>query len=137
MQQLTVDHSEPEFEVRRLYLQVYERFKARMESGKWPIGYKVPNEFALSVEFGVSNGTVRKALDKLEAEGFVIRKQGQGTYVIDPELRMRACVGKSLLILRAAVDDTKERIPPKLHSKLQKRIADALYSAGYHEAEAS
>ena len=137
MQQLTADQSEPEFEVRKLYLQVYERFKARMESGKWPTGYRLPNEYALGDELGVSCGTVRKALDKLEADGFVTRKQGQGTYVIDPELRMRACVGKSQLILREVIDDTKERIPPKLHSKLQKRIADALYSAGYHEAEAS
>jgi GntR family transcriptional regulator len=38
----------------------------------------------LAREFGVSPGTTRKALKLLEAERLVARRQGHGTFVIDP-----------------------------------------------------
>ena len=41
----------------------------------------MPNEFQLADEFGVSQGTVRKALDALAAEHLVERHQGRGTFV--------------------------------------------------------
>jgi len=43
----------------------------------------IPNEVDLAREFGISSGTMRKALDILEAEQAVTRQQGRGTYVTD------------------------------------------------------
>lgn len=45
---------------------------------------KLPTERALANRFGVSRRFVRQALDALEAEGLVWRKQGKGTFAGQP-----------------------------------------------------
>lgn len=75
-----------------LYLQVYSALVQRITSGNWKLGTTLPNEQELAREFGVSPGTMRKALDKLEAAQLVERRQGRGTFVLnhaDGELAMR------------------------------------------------
>lgn len=53
----------------------------RIESGEWPVGMRLGNEFALADEFGVSQGTMRRALMRVEAMGLLDRKPGRGTLV--------------------------------------------------------
>jgi GntR family transcriptional regulator len=64
-----------------LYRQVKQILVQRIASGVWRPGELVPAEPKLGQELGVSPGTVRKALDELEAENLVIRQQGRGTFV--------------------------------------------------------
>ncbi len=66
---------------RPLYRQVKDAFVKRMADGIWPAGFLLPSETMLAQEVGVSQGTVRKALDELEAENLVVRVQGKGTFV--------------------------------------------------------
>ncbi len=66
-----------------LYAQVYEALVQRVVSGAWKPGDCLPNEIELAREFGVSPGTMRKALDKLETDRLVVRRQGRGTFVLD------------------------------------------------------
>src|SRR5262249_18510206 len=40
-----------------------------------------PSEAELATRFGVSQGTVRKAIDELAMENLLIRRQGKGTFV--------------------------------------------------------
>lgn len=68
---------------RPLYVQVRELMVGRMVQGVWKPGAVLPSEIQLAEEFGVSQGTVRKALDALAAENLVIRRQGRGTYVAE------------------------------------------------------
>jgi len=70
------------FQTRPLYLQLHDALAERIASGQWKPGL-IPNEGELAREFGVSAGTVRKALDLLEAEHIVTRRQGRGTFVND------------------------------------------------------
>ncbi len=51
-----------------------------------PAGAGMPTERELSERFGVSRGTVRQALDRLEAEQRVHRHQGRGTFVAKPKM---------------------------------------------------
>jgi len=44
-------------------------------------GDRLPPESVLAQEFGVSRATVRSALARLDVEGLILRKQGDGTYV--------------------------------------------------------
>lgn len=53
----------------------------RIETGAWPVGLRLPNEFVLADDFGVSQGTMRRALMTLEAMGLLHRKPGRGTEV--------------------------------------------------------
>lgn len=66
---------------RPLYVQVREALIARIADGQWKAGRALPSEFALASELGVSQGTVRKALDDMAAEHLVERHQGRGTFV--------------------------------------------------------
>jgi GntR family transcriptional regulator len=57
----------------------------RIQSGEWAVGLRLPNEFELADEFGVSQGTMRRALITLEGMGLLHRKPGRGTEVCAPE----------------------------------------------------
>jgi DNA-binding GntR family transcriptional regulator len=64
-----------------LWRQVADILMAQIESGELPAGRVVPSETTLMQRYGLSRGTVRKALDYLEAEGLVNRVRGRGTFV--------------------------------------------------------
>ena len=66
-----------------LYRQVYDRLVTRISNGDWKPAESLPSEYALAEELGVSQGTVRKALNELEAEKLVERRQGKGTFVTE------------------------------------------------------
>jgi len=71
------------FSTRPLYLQVKDMLIQRIAAGAWKPGAAIPNEIELSRELGISVGTVRKALDEMENERLISRRQGRGTFVID------------------------------------------------------
>ncbi len=66
---------------RPLYRQVRDALVVRLAGGEWQPGDVLPTEPELAASLGVSQGTVRKALDALESENLVVRRQGRGTYV--------------------------------------------------------
>jgi GntR family transcriptional regulator len=66
---------------RPLYRQVRELLVRRIADGLWAPGQPIPSEPEIASELGVSQGTVRKALDEMAAENLVVRRQGRGTYV--------------------------------------------------------
>ena len=51
---------------------------------------RIPSETVLAEELGVSRTTVRDALSRLEIEGVIYRKQGAGTFVNRPGLRIKS-----------------------------------------------
>ncbi len=67
--------------IQPLYQQVYDCLAARISEGYWKPTEQLPSESALAFELGVSQGTVRKALTKLETEQLLERHQGKGTSV--------------------------------------------------------
>lgn len=79
---LTVDRSAPV----PLHIQIAEVLRARMSSGTWPVHYRLKPEPALADEFGVSRGTLRKALSSLIAEGRLVQVRGKGTFVTAAEV---------------------------------------------------
>ncbi|WP_161861539.1 GntR family transcriptional regulator [Algicella marina] len=68
-------------EARPLYAQVRATLTHRIAEGAWTAGEALPSEFALAAELGVSQGTVRKALNEMAADHEVERRQGLGTFV--------------------------------------------------------
>lgn len=67
----------------QLHIQLRDAMVERIQAFVWKPDRLLPNEVALANEFGVSIGTVRKAMDDLSARGLVIRCQGRGTFVAD------------------------------------------------------
>lgn len=64
-----------------LYRIVRDKLVRRLVDGYWSPGAPLPSEMQLAAELGVSQGTVRKALNEMERENLVVRRQGRGTFV--------------------------------------------------------
>ena len=64
-----------------LYKDVKQAILAALAEGEWKPGEAIPSERKLIERFGVSIGTLRKAIDELVAENIMIRHQGRGTFV--------------------------------------------------------
>ena len=52
-------------------------------------GSRLPAEPVLCEEYGVSRITLRHAVDGLIADGNLVREHGRGTFVVEPQFRMR------------------------------------------------
>lgn len=52
-----------------------------LATGRHRSGERLPPEQELSVQLGISRGTLRTALRRLEESGEIVRRQGSGTYV--------------------------------------------------------
>ena len=66
---------------RPLYLQIKGLLVENLEAGQWRPGEAIPSELELAARFGVSQGTVRKAIEALASDNLVVRRQGKGTFV--------------------------------------------------------
>lgn len=70
-----------------LYLQLADELREGIAEKRWRSGDLLPSETQLCREYGVSRGTVVKAVELLLNEGLVQRRQGVGTFVTRPTLR--------------------------------------------------
>ncbi|WP_435300545.1 FadR/GntR family transcriptional regulator [Timonella sp. A28] len=58
-----------------------DQLRARIRSGEWEVGSRIPTEPALTELLGVGRNTVREAVQSLVHAGLLTRRQGSGTYV--------------------------------------------------------
>jgi GntR family transcriptional regulator len=64
-----------------LYVQIRNDIVARIESGEFEPGARLPSEFDLSRRYRVGRPTVRQAVDLLRREGVAVTIRGSGTFV--------------------------------------------------------
>lgn len=64
-----------------IYQQLEDILQARIASGEWAESGRIPSENELNREYGLSRMTVRGVLNKLAADGVVVRVPGKGTFV--------------------------------------------------------
>ena len=77
-----------------LYQQVKDDIRAAIESGKYKTNEKIPPEPELSAEYSVSRITVRRAVEELCAEGYLVKMQGRGTFVSKPRIHRKFASGR-------------------------------------------
>ncbi len=65
----------------KLYVQIHQIIKGKIEKGAWPVGTLIPSEDELCKIFDVSKATVRLAVYELVRSGYLKRQQGKGTFV--------------------------------------------------------
>ncbi len=70
-----------------LYHQLYQTLLAKIEKGEWKPGELIPTEKELGEQYKISRTTIRQALQQLVLEGYLSRRQGQGTRVTQPKVR--------------------------------------------------
>ncbi|MFJ6905620.1 GntR family transcriptional regulator [Streptomyces griseoluteus] len=67
------------------YVKLADQIAAEIASGKLPIGAALPGERAMTQVYGVSIGTVRRAVRELRERGLVATLPAKGTFVVDPQ----------------------------------------------------
>jgi GntR family transcriptional regulator len=69
-----------------VYYQLFEALSAQLGNEPFLPGSKLPTERAIAERLGISRQTVRHAFGRLERDGLVFRRQGDGTYVSQPRV---------------------------------------------------
>jgi GntR family transcriptional regulator len=118
---MSADEETSELGYKPLYAQVKDRLVRRLIDGTWQPGQMIASEMELARQIGVSQGTIRKALDSMTTDNLLVRRQGRGTYVAEPE--------ESRILFRyfRLVADTGERKFPSsqvLNLKREQATAD-------------
>lgn len=85
-----------ESKVTPLYQQVKEDIKNAIEQGRYKAKEKIPSEPELSAEYSVSRITLRRAVEELCNEGYLIKRQGQGTFVSTPRIHRKMAGGNRM-----------------------------------------
>ena len=68
-----------------IYLQVIERIKQDIVSGKLKPGEKMPSSREYSNELGINFNTVARVYKELEMEEIVFTKRGLGTFITESD----------------------------------------------------
>lgn len=69
-----------------LKYQIYDQLKRSIIKGDFKSGELLPSEAELCAKYNVSRTTIISALQMLQNESFIYRKQGKGTYVSEPKI---------------------------------------------------
>jgi len=72
--------------MKHLYQRIRDDIEARIMSGEWPPGHRVPFEHELMAEYGCSRMTVNKVLSTLAANGLITRRRRAGSVVAVPSM---------------------------------------------------
>ena len=72
-----------------LYQQIEEDIKSRIENGVYSTREKIPSETELRKKYSVSRITIRRAIDDLCSDGYLVKMQGRGTFVNLPHINRK------------------------------------------------
>jgi GntR family transcriptional regulator/MocR family aminotransferase len=78
-----------------MYRQIFDQVVARIRSGAFPAGFRLPPTRSLAGALGTNRNTVVRAYDDLLAAGFVESTVGRGTFVARPQPRAAKGAGAS------------------------------------------
>jgi GntR family transcriptional regulator len=106
---------------RPLYLQIKDLLVKSLAALEWGPGDTIPSELQLAARFGVSQGTVRKAIDALASDNLVVRRQGKGTFVAT-HTEEKSSMFRFLRIRR---NDGREEYPASRLVDVRRREASA------------
>ena len=117
-----------------LYQQIKRLILQGLQSNEWRPGELIPSEMELAARFGVSQGTVRKAIDELAAENLVVRRQGKGTFVASHLearsqfrfLRLKPDVGEAHYPDNTIIEARRVRAPADVARQLEIKTGDSI-----------
>ena len=69
-----------------LYQQIYDELKEAIERGEYTPKERIPSEPELAEKYEVSRITVRRAVEELCTDGYLVKQLGRGTFVSAPHI---------------------------------------------------
>lgn len=117
-----------------LYRQVKSLITEDLRAGIWKPGEMIPSESELATRHGVSQGTVRRAIEELASENLLSRQQGRGTFVathLSPRnqfrfLRLRRDDGAPMVPASEVLECKRIRAPIEVARQLQIRVGETV-----------
>lgn len=103
------------------YVWIKTKIKNRIISGQLPVGDKILSEAELTKKFNVSRHTVRLAISELVNEGYVVKKQGSGSFVSDDYLKGQNNSTKTIGVITTYISDY---IFPSIIRGLENKLND-------------
>lgn len=115
-----------------IYEQIRDAIREEILKEKLKAGEKLPSVRSLARELSISILTVKKAYDELEKEGFIVSKQGLGTFVgeDDPKLRIEE---KQKNLEEALLDVIKISKDLEMEKKDLIEILEYLYEGDFND----
>ena len=110
-----------------IYLQVVERIKERLASGKLKPGDQLPTVRSLALELRVNFNTIARAYRIMDESGIISTQQGRGTYILDvPPAEVSGSIREKALqaLTRRYIADAErlgvasQELPDILHTQL-------------------
>jgi GntR family transcriptional regulator len=114
-----------------LYIQLKESIRSSILNGTLKYGDKIPTELELSENYNISRITVRNAILELVEEGYLVKKQGKGTFVSKRKIERKivhflsfsdACKANGLTASSKVIK--KEIIQPTPKERVALQLAD-------------
>ena len=100
------DHQQSDF----IYVRVANDLREKVLAGGFKQGEPLPRQHDLAAQYNVAFATLKKALDILETEGYVVRRIGRGTYASLPPHQVRkALVVDDEEVIRQAISTILDR----------------------------
>jgi GntR family transcriptional regulator len=118
------------------YYRLYELLSAALQDGTIAQESALPSEPELCARHGISRTTVRRALDRLEREGRIVRRRGSGTYARPQRAAPRFCfelhaLPETLAALESRTTTTTLRFNPAPVPAAMRAIAAEIGSTAY------
>lgn len=118
------------------YYRLYELLSAALQDGTIAPETALPSEPELCVRHGISRTTVRRALDRLEHEGRIVRRRGSGTYARPQRAKPRVCfelhaLPEMLAALDSRANTTTLRSAPAPVPQTLRAIASEIGETAY------
>lgn len=107
------------------YFRIQQQLFENIRSGIWQPNDMIPSELELCQQFGVSRGTIRRALDELSRQGLIARAPGKPTTVNAPKIPLfssgfRADIAKKGLTASTKVLSIhRSEVPPGIDDVLE------------------
>ncbi len=127
MRKSSVAYNEPLFEKLRKSL------KTSIASGKLRPAERLPAQVKLAKQFGVSQITVRRAIQELINEGLLVAHSGSGTYVASPEqAHLNPSASKPIAVIFEDIVGGYPLVKP-LFSAIREKCREADYTLQFVE----
>jgi GntR family transcriptional regulator len=115
-----------------LYRQLREAIQRVLQGGGWSDDRPLPSERELSESLSISRATVRQAIHELELEGWLVRRQGRGTFPSPAKVEqpLKLITGFSENMRQAGMNPTSRLISARLEPASPKVTAALRLSRG-------
>lgn len=101
-----------------LHQRILGDIEARIVSGEWPPGHRIPFEVDLAADYGCSRMTANKVLTQLAKSGLIERRKKSGSFVAQPRAQSAVL---AIAEIEAEVQSLRLAYSHAVHARIKRR----------------